>query len=150
MTPWCPVPGDRVRVSQIDEGGIPVIRYGWVETVTGLRAEVLFDGEIRGEQVHLGSVQPVEVTTVQLVLAGRDLLDDPELRRGLVGMWQAEADLAGLDVDTLHSFGAGNAGLPGRYELGEVVAGGSTFVLVAGLSPSTQPTVFVRAEPRRL
>ncbi|MEZ5217691.1 MAG: hypothetical protein R2715_14175 [Ilumatobacteraceae bacterium] len=137
-----------MRVTQLDDSGFPAIRYGWVEEVDRLYAAVLFDGEIRTEHVHLGSIQPVEVTTVQLVLSGEDLLDDPGLRSGLVHMWQAEADLAGLAVDTLRSFGEGLANHAGRWELGEVVAGGAMFVLVAGLSPSHQPTVFVRAEPR--
>lgn len=148
MTPWLPDEGDRVRFSALDEGGIPEVRYGWVESVEGLHALVLFDGELTPNVVHRGTVQPVEVTTVQLVLAGRDLLDQGELRRGLVKMWQAEADLAGLAVDGLEDYGDGSAIAPNRYALGEVVSGGATYVLVAGLAPSDQPTVFVKAEPR--
>lgn len=146
MNPWRPDPGDRVRVSQVGEGGLPEVRYGWVERLDGLHAVVLFDGELGAEIVHLGTVQPVEVTTVQLVLAGRDLLDDPELRRGLVKMWQAEADLAGLDVDAMSDYGEGSQTTNGRFALGEVMAGGSAYLLIAGLSPTEHPSVFVRAE----
>ena len=135
-----------MRVSQLDEGGIPEVRYGWVESAEGLHAVVLFDGDLGAEVVHLGTVQPVEVTTVQLVLAGRDLLDDPELRRGLVKMWQAEADLAGLDVDALSDYGDGSPAGAGKFALGEVMAGGSAYLLVAGLSPTDHPSVCVRAE----
>jgi hypothetical protein len=148
MMPWVPVEGDRVRVSNLGDGGLPEVRYGWVESVDRLRATVLFDGEITPEQVHLGTVQPVEVTTVQLVLPGRDLLDDEELRSGLVKMWQAEADLAGLAVDTLQAFGVGMAIAVAKFELGEVIAGGEAYVLVAGLAKSDHPTVYVRAEHR--
>lgn len=148
MMPWTPVEGDRVRVSHLGEGGLPEVRYGWVEAVQRLHTTVLFDGEITPEQVHVGTVQPVEVTTVQLVLPGRDLIDDEELRGGLVKMWQAEADLAGLAVDTLQAFGAGTSVTVAKFELGEVIAGGEAYVLVAGLSPSDHPTVYVRAEHR--
>jgi len=150
MIPWRPDEGDRVRVSQLGDGGIPEVRYGWVEQVDQLLATVLFDGELRTETVHLGTVQPVEVTTVQLVLPGRDLLDDIELRRGLVKMWQAEADLAGLAVDALVPFGDGSLLSIDRYALGEVTAGSDSYVLVAGLSPTDHPTVCVRAEVNRL
>lgn len=148
MNPWLPQEGDRVRASALGEGGIPEVRYGWVESLEGMRAVVLFDGELTPELIHRGSIEPVEVTTVQLILAGRDLLDEGQLRRGLVKMWQAEADLAGLAVDGLEDFGDGTAIAPNRYALGEVVAGGASYVLVAGLFPSDQPTVFVKAEPR--
>lgn len=77
------------------------------------RLVVMLDGELSGDVVNAAQVQPVMVTTVELLLHGTDLVDDPELRRGLVSLWVAEADTAGLDIDCLRPYGDGECDSPG-------------------------------------
>jgi hypothetical protein len=95
--------------------------------------------------VNLSEVQPVTVTTVELALHGRDLVDDPELRRGLVSMWMAEADTAGLDIDSLHPMGDGECS-PGGWCLAELHTAGERYVLRAVQLPDEADIVRVRAE----
>ena len=68
---------------------------------------VMLDGELNGDVIALDQLQPVSITNVELHLDGRDLIDDPNLREGLVHLWQAEAEQAGLDVDAMECLGAG-------------------------------------------
>ena len=93
--------GDRVRVSLTAEDGLPLVRYGFVRSVgdTPGPVVVMFDGEIGGEEIGIDQLEPVTVTSLDLCLEGDGLLDDPELRRGLAPLWQAEAEDTGLDVD---------------------------------------------------
>ena len=49
----------------------------------------------------------MSITYVELCLDGADLLDDPSLRQGLVNLWSAEADEAGLEVGSLERLGTG-------------------------------------------
>ena len=64
---------------------------------------VMLDGELGGDVIDLEQLRPVTITNVELHLDGPDLIDEPELRRGLVHLWQAEAETAGLDVDSLET-----------------------------------------------
>ncbi len=102
-------PGDRVRFETTGDDGWPLIRYGFVGGVAGNGGPVvvMLDGELSGDVVNRAELQPVTITSVELCLRGADLIDDPELRRGLVALWHAEADSAGLDVDELHPIGDG-------------------------------------------
>ena len=82
-------PGDRIRYECTGDDGLPLVRYGFVGGVAGTDGPVvvMLDGELGGDVVNLAEVQPVTVTTVQLCLNGCDLVDEPELRRGLVALW---------------------------------------------------------------
>ena len=102
-------PGDRVRVETTADDGFPVVRYGFVGGVNGADGPVvvMLDGELGGDEIDLRHVQAVCITNVELCLAGDDLMSEPDLRRGLVALWHAEADTAGLDVDSLHALGDG-------------------------------------------
>ena len=42
-----------------------------------------------------------------MCLSGGDLLDDPSLRQGLVNLWSAEVDEAGLEIRSLERLGNG-------------------------------------------
>ena len=95
--------GDRVRWATTGDDGLPLVRYGFVGGVAGERGPVMvmLDGELSGDVIDLEQLQPVTITNVELHLDGRDLIEDPELRRGLVHLWRAEAEAAGLDVDAM-------------------------------------------------
>ena len=109
------------------------MRYGFIGGVAASDGPVvvMLDGEISGDVVNAAQVKPVTVLTVELVLHGTDLLDEPELRRGLVSLWTAEADTAGLDIDCLRPYGDGELNPPGCWCLADVHAGGYRYVLRA-------------------
>jgi hypothetical protein len=140
-------PGDRIRYECIGDDGLPLVRYGFVG---GLAASdgpvvVMLDGELGGDVVNLTDVQPVAATTVELCLSGLDLIDDPTLRRGLLSLWLAEADTAGLDIDCWHPMGEGECDEPGAWCLAELDIGGARYVL--RVRPHLEPDmVLVRAE----
>ena len=138
--------GDRVRYECTGDDGLPLVRYGFIGGVAGTDGPVvvMLDGELSGDVVNAAQVQPVTVTTVELLLHGTDLVDEPELRRGLVALWVAEADTAGLDIDCLRPYGDGECDSPGCWCLADVHAGGATFVLRA--SQCADEMVLVRAE----
>jgi hypothetical protein len=125
--------GDRIRYECTGDDGLPLVRYGFVGDVNPNDefVTVMLDGELGGVVVRLSDVQPVAVTTVELILHGTDLVDEPELRRGLVSLWHAEADNAGLDIDALHPMGDGECDAPGGWCLADLHAGGERYVLRA-------------------
>ena len=141
-------PGDRIRYECEGDDGLPLVRYGFIGGVaaTGGPVVVMLDGELGGDVVNVAQVQPVTILTVELVLHGTDLIDEPELRRGLVSLWNAEADTAGLDVDALHLFGDGECDSPGGWCLAELHAGGDRYVLRAVQLPHEPEMVRIRAE----
>lgn len=139
--------GDRVRWVTMGEDGLPLVRYGFVGGVVGEVGPVvvMLDGELGGDVIDLDQLEPVTITNVELHLDGRDLIDDPDLRRGLVHLWQAEAESAGLDVDALEGLGTGEQEPPG-WSLAALTSGGRQYVVKA-LPSSTDPSVIcVRAE----
>lgn len=142
------LPGDRIRYECEGDDGLPLVRYGFIGGVSasGGPVVVLLDGDLAGDVVNMAQVQPVTITTVELVLHGTDLIDEPELRRGLVSLWSAEADTAGLDVDALHMFGDGECDSPGGWCLAELIAGGERYVLRAVQLAHEQEMVRIRAE----
>lgn len=140
--------GDRVRWTTFGDGGLPLVRYGFVGGVAGDAgpAVVMLDGELGGDVIELDQLQPVAVTTVELHLAGGDLIEDPELRRGLVHLWQAEAESAGLDVDGVRELGDGRVDDAGRWSLADVTTGGEHYVVRAMRSASDDGVICLRAE----
>ena len=91
---------------------------------------VMLDGELSGDVIQLDQLESVTILNVKLHLHGRDLIEDPELRRGLVHLWRAEAESAGLDVDHLDSLGTGEEAMPG-WALGAVTSGGQEYLVKA-------------------
>ncbi|HAP75861.1 MAG TPA: hypothetical protein DCR14_07225 [Acidimicrobiaceae bacterium] len=141
-------PGDRVRYECTGDDGLPLVRYGFVGGVAGSDGPivVMLDGELGGDVVNAHQVQHVTITTVELLLHGTDLVDDPELRRGLLSLWHAEADSAGLDIDCTRTIGDGECDAPGGWCLAELTAGGERYLLRAVQLPHEPEMVRVRAE----
>ena len=143
--------GDRIRIELNDDDGMPLIRYGFVAGVPhGVGPiVVMLDGDLSGTIVDPSEVRRVELTTVELCLRGEDLIDDPELRRGLVGLWQAEADAAGLDVGGVRPIADGLRREDDSWVLAELSAGDEIYVVHAFRMPGDAHTVCVRADPAR-
>jgi hypothetical protein len=142
-------PGDRVRWETTGDDGLPLVRYGFVGGTNGDgdRVVVMLDGELKGDRViELAQLAPVTVTNVELRLEGADLLDDPSLRQGLVNLWSAEADQAGLEIRALHCLGTGVRDVADDgFALAELRAGNHQYVLRAVPGP-TPDTISVRAD----
>lgn len=143
-------PGDRIRVELVGDDGLPIVRYGFVGGVAGSQGPivVMLDGELSGDVLDPSQIKPVTVTSVELCLHGSDLMQEVELRRGLVALWQAEADAAGLDVDELHPLGDGLPEADDAWTLAELLAGGEQYVVRAFQLPHEPEVVRVRADRR--
>lgn len=142
--------GDRVRWATVDDDGLPLVRYGFVGGVTGTNGPivVMLDGELGGDVIAPDEIEPVHMSNVTLVLTGTDLLDDPSLRQGLVNLWVAEAETAGLEIESLQCIGIGTGirDSSDGYALAELSSGGDTYVLHAILCPHDHESVMVRAD----
>lgn len=140
--------GDRIRYATTGDDGYPLVRYGFVGGVTdgGGPVVVMLDGELGGDVVDLDTIEPVRIDNVTLRLDGGDLLDDPSLRQGLVRLWQAEAEDAGLQISALHPIGTGVRDSSEGYALAELTAAGEQYVLRAAMCPNQAEAVVVRAE----
>ena len=143
--------GDRIRIECTGDDGLPLVRYGFVGGIpTGPGPiVVMLDGDLSGSIVDPASVKAVELTTVELRLNGSDLLEDPDLRRGLVRLWQAEADDAGLDVGGLRPIGDGLRDSSDSWALAELTFGEDLYVLHAISLPNDPATICVRADQAR-
>lgn len=141
-------PGDRVRFECEGEDGLPMVRYGFIGGATSVDGAVIvmFDGELGGEVILLSQIQPVTITTVELCLSGSDLMTEADLRRGLVALWHAEADTAGLDVDALNPLGDGLRDSNDSWALAELMAGGEQYVVRAFQMPNEPDLVRIRAD----
>ena len=138
--------GDRVRCTTMGDDGLPLVRYGFVRAVDfdGV-VVVMFDGDIAGEPVDAAYVELVSITSIELRLDGTDLLDDPDLRRGLTPLWQAEAEEAGLDVDSVIVHEGKQESLH-CWSLASLMSGGVHYVLRALRHVDDPGVVRVRAD----
>ncbi|MEO6572022.1 MAG: hypothetical protein ABIO83_10815 [Ilumatobacteraceae bacterium] len=147
-------PGDRVRWETTADDGLPMVRYGFVGG-TSLGEDhvvVMLDGDLAGDTlIRRVELAPVTITNIELHLHGSDLLDDPSLRQGLVSLWSAEADQAGLEVGPISLLGTGVRDTQGDgFALAELHAGGRHYVLRAVCEANGSEMVRVRADlPRR-
>ena len=125
----------------------PVARTG----VRRDRVVVMLDGDLKGDTViALDQLAPVTITNVELRLHGADLLEDPSLRQGLVNLWSAEADQAGLEIVALRCLGTGVRDVVhDGFALAELRSGTHQYVLRAFHGP-TPDIVSVRADEPRL
>lgn len=141
-------PGDRIRVELVGDDGLPIVRYGFVGGVAGSEGPVvvMLDGELGGDVLDPSQIKPVTITSVELCLHGSDLMHEVTLRRGLVALWHAEADAAGLDVDSLHPLGDGLRDSSDSWALAELSAGGEHYVVRAFQLPHEPEIVRVRAD----
>ena len=147
-------PGDRVRWKTTGDDGLPLIRYGFVGGCNGdgNRVAVMFDGQLKGDTVlDLDQLAPVTITNVELHLHGADLLDDPSLRQGLISLWSAEADQAGLQIRKIIPLGTGVRDSTGDgFALAELRSGGRQYVLRAQYDVRSDEMICVKADhPRR-
>ena len=144
--------GDRVRVETMGDDGLPLVRYGFVGELVGHRGPVvvMLDGDLKNNMIaDLSEIERVTVTNVELRLPGTDLLDDPALRQGLVNLWSAEAEEAGLSIGTLHCIGPDERDTREGYALAELIAGGQSYVLRAIRESNGSEFVRVRADRPR-
>jgi hypothetical protein len=107
---------------------------------------VRLDGELGGDVVELDAIAPVHISNVTLILEGTDLLDDPSLRQGLVNLWWAEAETAGLEIGSMTNIGTGVPDSNDGYALAELSSGGDHYVLRASMCPHQADAVMVRAD----
>ena len=147
-------PGDRVRWDTTGDDGLPLVRYGFVGGCNGdgNRVVVMLDDDLKGDTViDFSQLEPVTITNVELRLHGADLLSDPSLRQGLVSLWSAEADQAGLEVRSVQLLGTGvRTGLGSGFALAQVHSGGQQYILRATCDDHNAEMVCVRADlPRR-
>lgn len=140
--------GDRIRYATTGDDGFPIVRYGFVGGTTNGDGPVvvMLDGELGGDVVELDTIQPVHIRSVTLVLEGADLLDEPTLRQGLVNLWSAEAESAGLEIASMHCIGTGVRDSSEGYALAELSSGGEQYVLRATLCLDRPDTVMVHAD----
>jgi len=140
--------GDRIRYATTGEDGLPLVRYGFVGATTAPEGHlhVLLDGEISGDIVEHRHVDPVHICNITLTLGGTDLLDDPSLRQGLVNLWAAEAESAGLEIAALHGIGTGVRDSSEGYALAELSSGGEQYVLRATRCHEQDDAIVVHAD----
>lgn len=134
--------GDRVRVERLGDDGLPLVRYGFVsgQNVGGGPVAVMLDGELHPKVFATAAVRLVTLTNVELRLAGNDLLDEPSLRHGLLALWQAEVDNAGLVIEEIarvectcwHEY---------EWPLAELLSCGDRYLLLARRGEADSVTV---------
>jgi len=141
-------PGDRIRYATTGEDGLPMVRYGFVggESHPDGPVVVMLDGELGGDVVELDCIETVHISNVTLTLSGSDLLEDPTMRQGLVNLWAAEAETAGLQIASLHCIGTGVRDSSEGYALAEVSSGGEQYVLRATLCIKQYDAIVVHAD----
>jgi len=145
--------GDRIRHATTDDDGLPLVRYGFVGGVTddGGPVVVMLDGELGGDVVELDSIEAVDICTVTLKLDGQGLLDDPTLRPGLVVLWEAEAEDAGLQIAAIHPIesGIGVRDSSEGFALAELTAAGDQYMLRAVRCPTEDAILIQCGRPNR-
>ncbi len=140
--------GDRIRYATTGDDGFPLVRYGFVGGVARDDGPVvvMLDGELAGDVVEVDKIEPVHICNVTLTLDGADLLDDPSLRQGLVNLWRAEAEEAGLQIGSLHAIGTGVRDSSEGYALAELSSAGEQYVLRATRCAHQQDAISVHAD----
>lgn len=126
-------PGDRVRRHTTDENGLPITLYGFIGGRPDRhgRVVVMFDGHLRCDTVvHTDHLEIVTITNTALEFDDTTLIDDPSLRQGLVRLWVAEVEQAGLEIEDLDALGTGVRDVTGSgYALAEFTSAGQPYVL---------------------
>lgn len=145
--------GDRIRYECTGDDGYPLVRYGFVGGTAPDSGPVvvMLDGELSGDVVDLGTIQPVDISTVTLRLEGFGLLDEPDLRRGLVHLWHAEAEDAGLQITALHAVesGLGVRDSSEGFALAELTAAGEQYMLRATTCAEADAVLIAATRPNR-
>jgi len=146
-------PGDRVRYETVGEDGYPLVRYGFVggQTHDHGPVVVMLDGELGGDVVDIDAIQPVHISNVTLKLEGADLVDEPHLRQGLVELWRAEAEDAGLQIAAVHPVqnGLGVRDSSEGFALAELTAAGEQYMLRATCCHVENSVLLAATRPNR-
>jgi hypothetical protein len=143
------LPGDRVQIRTTGEDGYPLMRYGFIGSCWGGDGPVvvMFDDEMAGSAVvDVSQLVEVSIDTVELLLEGSDLIDDPDLRQGLVHLWFAEAEQAGLEISAFHPIIGGLRDSSEGYVIAELNSAGQHYVLRAIHEPHSSGEIRVRAD----
>jgi hypothetical protein len=143
-------PGDRVRWLTTGDDGLPLVRYGFVgDGIHNGEVHVMLDGDLKGNTLLAADdLALVHITNIELRVTGADLLHDPAMRQGLVHLWTAEADQAGLDLGSIRFVAHGSIELDGSpVPLARVEAGDQWYLLQACLARAD--VINVRATPTR-
>jgi hypothetical protein len=145
--------GDRVRVQQRGEDGIPVYRYGYLDRLDAARttAIVFLDDDIRATRVPVSDVSTIGITTVELCVDTvdlfRQLAHESALRERLVARWRDEAERAGLAIEGLVALAEGVHADFDTWALAELHAGGKRFLLRARFGCEPRRLIHVHALP---
>ncbi len=141
------VAGDRVRWECTGDDGLPLVRYGFVggQVTDSSPVVVMLDGEITAMVVPCQALRVVTITNLELHFSGTDLIDDPGLRHGLLALWEAEADSAGLAVEDVRRIDCCECG-DSAWPLAELTSCGDRYVVRARPLPGVADSVCVRAE----
>ena len=75
---------------------------------------------------------------------GQDLMA-ADMRQGLIHLWAAEAESAGLEISAMHPMGTGVRDSCQGFVLAELTSAGEPYVLTASLCPSDLDAVLVHA-----
>ena len=104
-----------------------------------------------GDVVDLDTIEQVSICNVTLKLEGSDLLDDPSLRPGLINLWQAEAEDAGLQIAAVHPLqtGIGLRDSSEGYALAELTAAGDQYMLRATRCTTEDAVLIQAGRPNR-
>ncbi len=142
--------GDRIRYATIGDDGYPLVRYGFIGGVAadGGPVVIMLDGELGGDVVDLATLEPVHISNVTLKLDGADLLHEPSLRQGLVSLWQAEAEEAGLEISAIHPIGTGLGVRDSSegYALAELTTAGERYTLRAFVCSNDDDAILLRCD----
>ena len=144
-------PGDRVRWESQGEDGFPVVKYGFVGGTNGDRSRVvvMLDDDLKGDTVvDETQLEAVTITNLELRLRGTDLITDPNLRCGLVNLWAAEADQAGLEIrEVVPIDDATTVTLDDGCTLARVRAGGQHWELRADYDGLVDDAIRIHVSP---
>ena len=143
------MPGDRVQIRTTGDDGYPLMRYGFIGSCWGGDGPVvvMFDDEMAGSAVvDVSQLVEVRIDTVELLLEGDDLIEEPNLRQGLVQLWWAEAEQAGLEISAFHPIMGGLRDSSEGYVIAELTSAGEHYVLRVIKEPHSSGEVRVRAD----
>lgn len=145
--------GDRVRWESEADDGFPIVRYGFVRGTNGdaTRFVVMPDDDLKNDLVlHEGKLAAVTIGNLELRLRGTDLITDPALRPGLVNLWVAEADQAGLQIrDVTPVDDASAIALHTGCTLAKVRAAGRRWELRADCDALVDDAIWIHVSPDR-
>ena len=143
-------PGDRVRFETTGDDGWPLIRYGFVGGVSGNGGPivVMLDGELSGDVVNRSELQPVTITSVELLLRGADLIDDPDCAAVWSRCGMPRPTRRGSMSTNCTRSATGSASPMRAGRLAELMTADQHYIVRAIQLPNEPEIIRVRAESR--